>query len=109
LTKANQSIWIAKAVELPKAELEKQIAKEHPETLRREFIRSVSEDRFLFRLDISDKILRKIRRAQTLGCNKKRDNMDLEQTLEMVVDHFLERNDPVLKAERAAAAKEIMK
>ncbi|MBN8554740.1 MAG: HNH endonuclease [Deltaproteobacteria bacterium] len=97
LTKENQSEWIAKATAMTRVELEKEVAKKFPESIQREFIRPVSENRNLFRIEISDSLLKKIKRAQTLCANKSRTNFNLEQTLEKTVDEFLKKNDPLMK------------
>lgn len=100
ITPANQTEWISKAVSLPKSELEREVVKANPESERRESLRIISKDRFSMKLGLSDELLKKLKRAQVLLMNKKRKNLNLEQTLEGLVDAFLKSEDPVVKAER---------
>src|SRR4051812_4765830 len=62
LTPETKSEWIPKAIELPKAQLEREIVRVHPELERRETIRKVSEDRVSLRLNLSDRTLQKLKR-----------------------------------------------
>lgn len=105
ITPANKVEWISKAVSLPKTELEREVIKANPEAEKRESIRAISEDRFSLKLGISEALVKKLRRAQIVLMNKGRKNLSLEQTLEMLTDEFLAKQDPVLKAKRIAESK----
>jgi 5-methylcytosine-specific restriction endonuclease McrA len=99
ITRENKSEWIQKASQLSKRELEKEVAKIHPEVVR-ETIRPISEDRMKLQLGISEATMKKLKRAQAVLSSKKRKPVSLEEVLESALDRFLEKEDPVEKAER---------
>jgi len=105
ITPQNKMEWIAKAAVLPKIELEKEVFKANPEAEKKESIRQLSEDRFSLKLGISEDLLRKLKRAQVLLMNKGRKNLGLENVLAELTEEFLEKNDPLRKAERITEKK----
>jgi hypothetical protein len=97
LTKENHSEWIEKAKTLPKAELEKEVAKVSPFSVKiKEQVRIISEDRVSLKLDLSETTLKKLKRAQILLKNKRRKNLNLEESLNEILDGFLQKNDPLV-------------
>jgi hypothetical protein len=97
LTKENHSEWIEKAKTLPKAELEKEVAKVSPFSVKiKEQVRAISEDRVSLKLDFSEVTLKKLKRAQMLLMNKRRKNLNLEESLNELLDGFLQKNDPLM-------------
>jgi hypothetical protein len=97
LTKENHSEWIEKAKTLPKAELEKEVAKVSPFSVKiKEQVRVISEDRVSLKLDLSEVTLKKLKRAQMLLMNKRRKNLNLEESLNELLDGFLQKNDPLV-------------
>ncbi len=52
ITPENKKEWIAKAIELPKAELEREVIKVNPLEARRETIRLISDDRVSLTLSL---------------------------------------------------------
>ena len=54
-------------------------------------------------MGLSEKLMLKLRRAQDLESQKAKKNLNLEETLEMVLDLYLEKRDPVKKAQRQKA------
>jgi hypothetical protein len=102
LTKENSQTWLEKAKSMPKLQLEKEVAKAAPKTLTPEKARYVTEDRILISLGVSEGTMKKYRRAQDLECQRTRGSVSLEATLEALLDNYLQKNDPVIKAERLA-------
>jgi hypothetical protein len=102
LTKENHSEWIEKAKTLPKAELEKEVAKISPFSVKiKEQVRIISEDRVSLKLDLSELTLKKLKRAQMLLMNKRRKNLNLEESLNELLDGFLQKNDPLVVQEKS--------
>ncbi|MBY0470573.1 HNH endonuclease [bacterium] len=99
LTPENQDKWLQAAAQLPKRELEKAIAKEFPEKSGKETTRYVAEERVELKLGISEALLKKLKRIQDL--ESKKTAASLEQTLEAMADLYLQKNDPLEKANRS--------
>lgn len=106
LTKENKDEWIQKAIELPQAKLEREVAERAPVDRARdvhERLKPVKGERVKLEFIVSEEAAEKLRRAQELLCGKKRRNVSLEETLAAVLEEFLRREDPVRKTERAQA------
>ena len=99
LTPENQDKWLHAAAQLPKRELEKEVAKAYPEKAVQETVRYVSDQRMELKMGISDKILEKLKRVQDLESANGAAN--LERTLEAALDSYLQKNDPLEKAKRS--------
>jgi 5-methylcytosine-specific restriction endonuclease McrA len=100
LSKENETEMLGLASQMTQAELRKEIAKRNPEQDVPEKARYVREDRVALELRVSEELMKKLRRAQDLVAQSKREFVSLEQTLEAMVEVFLEKKDPVKKAER---------
>ena len=114
----NKSHWIELAKTAPQSKVEREVAKENPQEARKgrmDFVHPQNEIqekvailqqpsvvRVQLQVGISEKLMMKIRRAQDLVGQKSRNPVGLEETLESLVDLFLERHDPVEKAKRQA-------
>jgi 5-methylcytosine-specific restriction endonuclease McrA len=107
LTKENSGVWLEKAKTLPKADLEREVAAVSPYVTKRESVRAVSIDRYSLKLEISLKLKRELARAQTLESNRKKKSVNFEEMLEGVVKFYLEHRDPLVRAERIVAKKNI--
>ena len=106
LTRENQKEMVALASRLPQTELRREIARRNPEMEDvPERARYVTEDRLALELRISDELMKKLRRAQDLVSQSHQELATLEDTLEALVDVFLECKDPVKKAERVQKKK----
>ena len=102
LTKENELEMIGLASQLTQAELRREIARRNPEQSEvPEKARYVREDRLALELRVSEELMKKLRRAQDLVSQSGRKLSSLEETLEAMVDVFLEKRDPLKKAERA--------
>ncbi|MDB5039022.1 MAG: hypothetical protein JWQ35_2550 [Bacteriovoracaceae bacterium] len=100
ITTENKEEWIRKASHLSKRELEREVVKEKPEDIR-ESTRQVSEDRLCLKLGISDAFLSKLKRVQTILSSSQRKPASMEEAIEYSLDLYLEKKDPVVKADRA--------
>lgn len=99
ITPENQNEWLHKAISLPRVQLEKEVAALNPEEVR-ENIRAISKDRFSMKLGISEELLQQLKKSQRILSQKLKTPVSLEETLEKLTQEFLEKHDPVQKAER---------
>ncbi len=116
LTVENQEHWLHLAKTQSKAILEKEVAKVNPklavltkaqfvhasvEVKEKASIKKIDQVvRVQLQLGVSEKIMIKLRRAQDILSQKMKQSVDLEQTLDVMLDTYLEKEDPVKKAER---------
>ncbi len=99
LTKETQDVWLSKAESLSKSELEKEVAAVAPEKVR-ESVRVVSADRYALKLGVSEDVLQKLRRIQTLLSNQRKKPVSLEEVLAFNAEEVLKRIDPLQKKGR---------
>lgn len=107
ITRENQAHWLELAKSLPQKKLEREVARVNPKGAVPEKASYVSGDRLKLELGVSESILGMLRRAQDLAAQSKQKTVSLEETLQEVLECYLERKDPVRKAERAAARDEM--
>jgi hypothetical protein len=100
LNSKNQEKWLSAAASLSKRVLEKEIAKEHPKSLVQEQTRFVSENRLELKAGISEKLEEKLRQVQNMISSRVGVPVDLEETLQELVDFYIQKNDPIEKAKR---------
>ncbi|MGE3973594.1 MAG: HNH endonuclease [Bdellovibrionales bacterium] len=100
ITPSNQDQWLKMAIELPQKKLEQQVAKVSPREATPERIKFVSEDRLNLQMGISERLQHKLKRAQELESQRQKKHVSLEETLEAMLDLYLEKKDPVPKAEK---------
>jgi 5-methylcytosine-specific restriction endonuclease McrA len=100
LTLENQEEWVNKAVELPQKKLEEQVASIAPETKIREGVKPVTENLSQLKMGISKELEEKLKRVQDLESQRTRRAVQLSEALEALVDLYLEKKDPIKKAER---------
>ena len=105
LTPQNKESWIGKAELLPQKQLEIEVAKENPKKEIRERIRPVAEERLEMRIGISPKLSGKLSRVKDLLSQKKKKACTLEEAVEAMTELFLDREDPVRKAERVLSSR----
>lgn len=96
----NDTAWIDKARTLTQRELEKEVAKERPEQVVAEKLKYVQSNRLQFQCGISEDLMNKLLRAQNVLSQKRKAAVSLEQTLEAMTTLYLEREDPIQKAQR---------
>jgi len=100
LTQSNSSQWIELAQSIPKAKLEKEIAKVAPKTLTSEKIKYVTETRMELKCGLSEESSEKLKRAQDLVSQKLSKAATLEDTIDELLEFYLQRQDPLEKAKR---------
>ncbi|MEQ1878105.1 MAG: HNH endonuclease signature motif containing protein, partial [Bdellovibrionia bacterium] len=100
LTKENSSHWLELAMTLPKAKLEREIAKVMPETAVRDKIRPVAESRMELKMGLDEKTAELFERAQDLVSQKNSSAATYEDTLKELLKFYIDRNDPIEKAKR---------
>jgi hypothetical protein len=100
LSRDNQEEWIARAIHLNTRALEQEVVKVEPREATPERIRPVSENRLEVRLGISAELREKLERVQDLESQRRRKAASLEETLEALLEVYLEVKDPIRRAER---------
>jgi hypothetical protein len=101
ITAENQAVWVEKAKESNYRELEKEIAKEKPEEAVRERVKPLSESVSKLEVSLRKEALESLRRAQDLLSSKRGRPVSLEEVLGVALKEYVERHDPLKKAERA--------
>ncbi|MDR3608752.1 MAG: HNH endonuclease signature motif containing protein [Oligoflexia bacterium] len=96
----NQREWVAKAQTMSSRKLEEEVAKLCPRASVEERVKPVCEDRLELRVGISKSLEAKLKRVQDLESQRISNAANLEHALEAMADVYLERKDPVIKAER---------
>ncbi len=99
ITPATQEEWIAKASQLSQVQIDREVAAVNPSAVR-ERVKPISSDRHEIRLSISDNCKAKLDRVRALS-----KAVSLEETLEILLNVYLDKKDPVKKAERTLSRK----
>jgi len=99
ITPQTQALWINKAATLAQIALDKEVAEVNPSSVR-EQARPIGRDRHELRLSVDEGCFRKLNRARALMKKS-----GLEEALEGLLDLYLEKKDPIKKAERALSRK----
>lgn len=100
LTVENQDEWLDKARTFTSRQLEKAIAKIKPKLATVERVTYVSESRLRVEIGLEENELLKLKRAQDLLSKARQTAVSLEDTLNVVVEEYLKRHDPVERAKR---------
>jgi hypothetical protein len=100
LTLANQEEWVDKARTFSTRKLEEEVAKVDPREATPERMKFVSEDRVDLRLGVSKTTREKLLLAQDLESQRRMRAATFEETLETLLEVFLEVKDPVRRAAR---------
>jgi hypothetical protein len=103
LTVENSEEWIQKAITLPQSKLEREVAEVSPETSRQaqERVRPAKGHLVKVEILLKEETMELWRRAQKFVSEDQQETSDLETTLAIVLKDFVDRNDPLKKAERA--------
>lgn len=113
----NKQQWLELAKTKTQRQLERAVALASPrlavpekttylapgETVQEKVVVMSSLPRLKMELGLSEELMLKLRRAQDLEVQRQRQKVDLEETLEAILDVYLERRDPVRKAQRQKA------
>ncbi len=105
LNAKNQSEWIEKASTLSQRQLEKAIARVRPNAAIAERATYVTETRVKLEVGLPEKEMMKLRRVQDLVSQSRRWHASLEETLVTLIGDYLNRHDPLKKAERVLVRK----
>jgi predicted RNA-binding Zn ribbon-like protein len=101
ITPENQEDWLSKARTLSKAALEKEVARANPMQAVPERARYVTGERLELKLGVSEALMKKLERIKDLVSQKKQNAATFESAIEELAELYLERNDPLRKAQRA--------
>jgi len=104
-TKEENQNWVELAKILTQRQLEKEIAKVKPKTSTPDRVSYVTDERMKLELGVSEKLLIKLRRVQDLVSQSTKKSASLEDCLEIMVNEYLNRKDPLIIAKRAVARK----
>ncbi|MGE3975764.1 MAG: HNH endonuclease, partial [Bdellovibrionales bacterium] len=77
-----------------------QVAKASPREATPERMKFVSEERLNLQMGISEQLQQKLKRAQELESQRQQKHVSLEETLEALLNVYLEKKDPVQKAQK---------
>ena len=102
LTVENASEWIEKAATLKQKELERAVTEVNPRAITRDRVVPLTPELSKMTLTIGRETEADFKRAQDLVSQKLGRAATLEDTVAMMTKLFLERHDPVKKAERAS-------
>lgn len=101
LTPENKDLWIEKAATLPQRKLEMEIVKENPKEIKKEIIKPIAEDKYEFRTYLNKSAEENLKRVKDLLSQKFKKAISAEEAIEFLMQDYLQRQDPVKKAERA--------
>lgn len=103
ITKQNAETWIAIAKGNTSREIERAAAAVNPQLAVKESARFVADDRVEFKCGLSAETLEKLRRVADLESQRTRKAVKNEGAIDAALDAYLEKFDPVKKAERSQA------
>ncbi|MCB0341610.1 MAG: HNH endonuclease [Pseudobdellovibrionaceae bacterium] len=92
--------WVLKAAALPKAELEKEVAKINPKKVPGERSHYLTSDVIEMNTPVSEDVYKKLVRVQDLISSSTGQAESMETVFEKMADLFLQKNDPVEMAKR---------
>lgn len=98
---SNHGHWLEVAKNSSKRELERLVAAESPRAAVVEKSVYVSADRLQLQLGVSESLMRNIRRLQDMLSQRYQKPVSIEDVLNEISEEYLQRHDPLLKAERA--------
>jgi hypothetical protein len=103
LTRDNYREWIELATQSPARTIEKAVAMAKPETERRERVTYKTGDRLELVTSVSEELWLKLKCVQDLLSQKLERSASIEEALAAMTDNYLQKHDPVLRADRALA------
>ena len=89
VTPENKAIWIHHAKTLKNSELERQVAAQNPEAAAPERINFISAQRAKVQFGLDEKVVQKLKLAQDYVSRSRNKNVNLEETLDAVLDIYL--------------------
>ncbi|PIU00870.1 MAG: hypothetical protein COT74_02930 [Bdellovibrionales bacterium CG10_big_fil_rev_8_21_14_0_10_45_34] len=103
ITPENKQTWIELCKTLPCKKLEKEVVLVNPKEVVHEAAKPVQENRIKLTIGVSEELYEKFQRAQDILCQRTQRPLSYEATLEQIVEFFVEKVDPIRKAQRAVA------
>ncbi|MCM2282310.1 MAG: HNH endonuclease [Bdellovibrionaceae bacterium] len=100
ISEENQQKWIGLALELPKRDLEREVARANPRAARPEQARFLDAHTLELNTPLSEAGYKKLERVRELMAYGAGEWISLEKTIEALAEFYLERKDPVLCADR---------
>ncbi len=102
ITPRNQAEWISKATTLSQKELELEVVKVHPKEIVRDRLKPLTQNLVEFRCSIPVEVEKMVKRVCDLESKRLRRSVDLAHVLQAGLEIFLQKNDPVIIAQRNA-------
>lgn len=109
VTQDNADLWIEQASTLRQKDLERAVATVNPREAVKEQVKPVTKDRSTLIVGISLELEKKLERVRELVAQNTAKPCNIEQALEQMAALFLERKDPVNRAERITQKKLVAK
>ncbi|MBT4762216.1 MAG: hypothetical protein HOO06_11000 [Bdellovibrionaceae bacterium] len=106
ITPSNQIEWIDRVKTMSKRELENLVAKSNPHIRIPEQARMVAENLIHLQMPISESRFKKFQRVNELLCQKTNKVIKMQDVIEQLCDLYIEKHDPLKKAERAQMREE---
>ncbi len=97
ITEQNQKHWLEVAETQTKRQIERAVALASPKHQVKEQAKLRGGAIFELKLGLAEQVMIKLRRAQDLVSQAKQQHADLSETLERVLDLYLEKKDPLCK------------
>ncbi len=101
LNAENKTEWLEKASSLPQSKLELELAKSFPQRAAPTKVIVKTEALGRLEVDLSNTVIAQLKRAQEILSQKKRKHVDAAAALEVMINEFVLRHDPLEKANRA--------
>ena len=105
LTVDNHEDWLELSRTLSLKELQREVAGVNPKEEVSERLTYVTRDRLKLVVGVSEEFKNILKRAQDLVSNSAKSAVSFEVTIEAALDLFLEKRDPIQKAQRYAVKK----
>lgn len=96
----NEEEWILKAATLPKSQLEKEVVRLNPKKVRGERSEYLTSDVIEMKIPVSEDVYKQLIRVQDLLSDSQGKAMTMEEVFSHLVKDYLQRKDPVQKAQR---------
>ncbi len=98
----NKNYWIEMAANSSKRELEKAVAEVNPELAKSEKAKPIGNNLIKLELTLTEDAFALLKRAQELFEQKKSTALTFAETIHLLSEQFVKREDPVEKADRNA-------
>ncbi|MBI3555181.1 MAG: HNH endonuclease [Deltaproteobacteria bacterium] len=105
LTPDNQSRWLDFAKTVSSKALQREVARVNPKAAVADKASYIAWDRLKLEMGVSEECMQKLRRVQDLESQRLKKAATFEDTLSAALDAYLEKFDPVKKAQRSFARK----